>query len=125
MTHPDTGEVVFYYIGNCLYGIFQERQVVMVEAVYEAFNQPVKIGLYPPQSGFVERYAYKDIKNDTILVASNGLWDNVGLDGLHYEIRGPMSFESLQEEKEGKKGGKVMGVPRGLQEMAERLGKIG
>jgi hypothetical protein len=127
MTHPSTGDVVFYYIGDCLYGIFEERQVVMVEAVYEAFNEPIKIGLYPAESGFVERYSYRDIKNDTVLMASNGLWDNVGLDGLHYEIRGPMAFQSSEEEEVdgGKRESSVRGEPRALQEMAERLGKIG
>lgn len=84
--------MAFYYIGDSLYGIFQERQVGMVEAVYESFNQPIRIGDYPAKSGYVERYPYKEIKDETILVASNGIWDNVGLDGLHYEIRGPNSF---------------------------------
>lgn len=34
MVHPKTGEVVFYYIGDSLYGIFQEKQVAMVEGLY-------------------------------------------------------------------------------------------
>lgn len=79
MAHPYTGEVVFYYIGDSLYGIFQEKQVVMVEGVYENFNVPYRIGEYPVSNGYIERYPYKEIKNDTILAASNGLWENVDL----------------------------------------------
>lgn len=53
------------------------------------------LGINAPSDGYVERYAYKDIKNDVILVGSNGLWDNAGLDLLHHEIRGPNSYESI------------------------------
>jgi hypothetical protein len=34
MVDPQTGEVVFYYIGDSLYGIFQEKRVVMIEGLY-------------------------------------------------------------------------------------------
>jgi hypothetical protein len=47
---------------------------------------------YAVDRGYVERYPYKDIKNDLIVTASNGLWNNVNLDTLHYEVRGPNSF---------------------------------
>jgi hypothetical protein len=89
---------VFYYIGDSLYGIFQEKQVVMVEGVYENFNIPYRIGHNHASNGYVERYTYKEIKNNVILAASNGLWENVGLEGLHYEIRGPNSFETYNKD---------------------------
>lgn len=119
MTHPSTGETVFYYLGDSLYGMFQEKQVVMVEALYEAFNQPYKVGKHFPSSGFVESYPYKEIKNDTIVIGSNGLWDNVGLDGLHYEVRGPNSFEHHGREEHRAKG-----EAKSLQSIAERVGNM-
>jgi hypothetical protein len=30
MLHPDTGQLTFYYIGDSIYGIFKEKDVVMV-----------------------------------------------------------------------------------------------
>jgi hypothetical protein len=99
--------------------MFQEKQVIMVEALYEAFNQPYRIGKYFPSSGFVERYPYKEIKNDTIVIGSNGLWDNVGLDGLHFEVRGPNSFEYHGREEHRAKG-----EAKSLQSIAERVGNM-
>jgi hypothetical protein len=94
MVHPETGEVSFYYVGDSLYGIFREKDVVMVEPLYERFNEAYKLGDYDASCGYVEKYAFKDIKDELILAASNGLWSNVHLNQLHYEVRGPNSYRS-------------------------------
>ena len=54
LVHPETGEVSFYYIGDSLYGIFKEKEVIMVEGLYEDFNIAYKIGKedYPASHGF-------------------------------------------------------------------------
>ncbi len=98
--HPYTGDVSFYYIGDSLYGIFRESNVEMVEGLYDGFNYSMKLGHdaeYPASSGFVETYKKEEIKKDDVIVmASNGLWNNVDLNQIHYLIRGP---GSLVEDK--------------------------
>lgn len=36
--HPEKGNVNFYYIGDCVYGIFGKEKVGMVEGQFESFH---------------------------------------------------------------------------------------
>ncbi len=62
----------------------------MVEGLYENSNESMKLGRnnHPPESGFVQKYLYKDIKDDFIVMGSNGLWNNLHLNAIHYFTRG-------------------------------------
>ena len=61
--------------------------------------------------------------NDIIVLATNGLWNNVPLNVLHYELRGPGSYRVSKNSKDfpDEEGGER----RSLKDMAERIGKIG
>ena len=41
---PEQGGISFYYAGDCQYGIFRQKDVVMVEGLYESFNKAKKVG---------------------------------------------------------------------------------
>lgn len=42
--HPNTGDLSFYYIGDSLYGIFREKNIELVDGLYQEFNKPIKVG---------------------------------------------------------------------------------
>ena len=99
----------------------------MVESLEDSFHCARRIGRHeecPPSKGFSDFHLKEDIKkDDLIVIGSNGLWDNVPLDILHYELRGPGSFlktAANQPEVEGE----PEKVPRGLAERVERIGRV-
>jgi len=57
------------------------------------------------------------------MIASNGLWSNVPLDVLHYELRGPGSFLDAAGQSNGPVESEA--TKRELKHMAERISKIG
>ena len=60
--------------------------------------------------------------DDVLVLGSNGLWNNVHLDLLHYHIRGPGSFE--QEGKHSEAVGATPKENKSLQRIAEKVATI-
>ncbi len=62
----------------------------MVQGLYDDFNQSIKLGRneYSPENGYVQKYLYNDIKDNIIVIGSNGLWNNLHLNAIHYFTRG-------------------------------------
>jgi serine/threonine protein phosphatase PrpC len=128
--HPRSGQLRFYYIGDSLYGLFQERNVVMVHPLSEAFHHPLKLGplAYSPHHGYSEAYSLDQLHSDDVIVlGSNGLWDNVPLDLLHYHVRGPGSFEDppAHSKQYPDAVGRAQRESRGVRRIAEKVASIG
>lgn len=62
----------------------------MVEGLYDDSNRSMKLGRndYSSESGYVQKYLYKEIKDNFIVMGSNGLWNNLHLNAIHYFTRG-------------------------------------
>lgn len=73
----------------------------------------------------METYPKESIsREDIMVIGSNGLWDNLYLDILHYELRGPGSFIVGKKGKYPDAVGSEEKSVRPLGEMADRVGKV-
>jgi hypothetical protein len=61
---------------------------------------------------------------DIVAIGSNGLWDNLGLDRIHYEIKGPNSYKDSGKEKFADAVGREERESKSLQEMAHKVGNL-
>lgn len=65
------------------------------------------------------------MKDQTILIATNGLWDNVNLDEIHYNVRGAASMRK-SKQVEGTVGREEEEPePKSLEQIAKRVCQIG
>lgn len=114
----NTGQVGLYHLGDALNAIFREKDIVMVEAHYETAFRPFQIGSFVGSSverGQIEYYSRKDMKGHTLALASNGLWNNVGLDELHNHIKGPASLQKRKTVSSEAVGADEEPEPKSLQ----------
>lgn len=56
-----------------------------------SLKKPYQLGYlaHKVQDGYQNEYSSSEVGKDLIVLGSDGLWDNLTLDRIHYEIRGP------------------------------------
>lgn len=74
----------------------------MVGQQMVSFNKPYQIGTFghKVKDGYQNEYDIKQLQEqDLIVVGSDGLWDNMKLDRIHYEVIGPNSIDKVSKKK--------------------------
>jgi hypothetical protein len=56
-----------------------------------------------------------------IILGSNGLWNNLDINSIHYQVRGPGSLQAEETKYRDGVGGEKR-EPRSLEDIAERVG---
>jgi serine/threonine protein phosphatase PrpC len=95
--HPHTGVVRSYHVGDSIFAIFKKNEKpIVAEEQQKAFNVPFQVhggknnNRDPVDSdeeqknsdifhGISKNFNYNAIKSSWVVLASDGLWDNVSL----------------------------------------------
>lgn len=86
--HPSTGKLLVYYLGDSVYGFFKQTSIQIAEDQQKSFNFPYQIGSVgdDPNDGVLHEHEADSALEETIVVASDGLWDNYDLEKIKDDV---------------------------------------
>lgn len=86
--NPETGLIKVYYLGDSVYALFSEEGIRVAQDQQKSFNFPYQVGSTgdSPNDGVLHELKADEILNETIVVASDGLWDNYPLEEMHGDV---------------------------------------
>ena len=76
--NPTTGKMINYYLGDSLMGIFYRHKYAVAGEQQKSFNFPYQVGSVgdSPTEGVTHQFTADQYKNETFILASDGVWDN-------------------------------------------------